>query len=234
MTPEELEIVLNKVFNSQNGDVTSILTVIISALAVLVAYWQLKKINDQIGAARISMKADHDRTRRLSTLDAVRFHNNNAKPEFNKAKTIFESLSVPELEKLYKEGRVTVPNSILELVCAVLEQNCEGVIEKYKDETGAVQLSYQESMLLRFLLIDFLNHIEACLLPWYLGIADEATMEIEFLALVQPHGDDNAKRVRLYDARRVVGVEKFPATEAFVAKVCAEPERPTPRNPIIQ
>lgn len=196
---------------SQIPMAVAISSLLLTIAGLGLAFWQLQKLNTQIECARIEMDADHERTRRQNTIDIVKYYVDKSRPEHNKMMQIMENIDVKELRNLWEGRVVTIPRENKDMACSALRPSFPDIDKNYSSHTGSITLSHPESMQLRFIMLDLLNLIETCLIPWHLGVADSDSMLEQFSPLVRPVEG----KFRLSDARRVVGQEKFPATMAF-------------------
>lgn len=199
--------------------VLSLSALALTLVGILVGITQIRQIKKQ-------MQIEHVRALRSETLSTVRFHIQNLRPEFNKAKSLFEGMSVVQLERLYEGMPVTLEPQNMELAKVILSFQVRRSTSRSRLKEQSNTLSIEDSMYLRSLMINFLNHIETCILPWQLSIADKNELTKQLRALVDPRKNDSTGKFRLEDARKVVGEEKFPATMAFIKHLRPEGSGP--------
>lgn len=224
MTPSELETVLNTVLANQSAvSIFDVLSLLVAVCALYIAYTQLKKIaiqiaqtSDQLEQAKDAMILDHERSRRERTLDIIKYYQEGTKPEHNKIIHFLDRLTENDLLDLRDGKPLEVSGSQKEIACSILLAKFPDVYERYcgcdgKNTSAPTSLSHAEVMHLRFFMLDIINHYETCLVPWQLGIVDNETIETQFATLV----DMKDGKYKLEAVRKVFGVEKFPATEAF-------------------
>lgn len=198
------------------------LGLLIAGAGVWVAYSQLKKLRLQVSQANISIKNSnqkyqdsHDLIRRQNSIEIVQYYLQNSRPEHNKMKDFLEKLDEKDIKKLFEGDKIKIKREQAIFAFSSLRKEFPDIQERYKDCNEDCDFTHAESMHLRFIMLDILNLIEASLMPWHLGVADEDIIIEQLSPLVAVR---DGKR-RLNDARRMVGVEKFPATAAFIEKL---------------
>jgi len=229
MTDKEIDQIANALHNlHSDGGVNWLgwLGMAVAIFAVWVAHRQLEKISEQILKSVEENKQQHDLIRRQNSVNIIQYYVQNSKPEHNKMKNFLECLGESEIRRLYEGKIIKVDKDIKNVAFSALRNEFPKIEDRYKESSKACSLSYAESMHLRFTMLDLLNHIEACLLPWHLGIADENIIIQQFSPLIAK----KEGKYRLADARRIVGEEKFPATVAFINCIDARSSQPEPRE----
>lgn len=234
MTADELNAVLTRVLEQTGGPnwavvvaaVTSVIAVVVWSAALIVAFVQLRKVATQVEQAREALQADHDRTRRERTVEAMKYYQHGTKPQHNKIVELLDLVPDDQLKNLREGKRVTLEGNLKEIACSILSERFPSVYEAaVSDDSAKVkerhEFTHDESMYLRFIMLDILNHYETCIVPWQIGIVDRDTFEQQFFTLV----DRRDGHFKLQRARNAFGAEKFPATEAFKRKLF--PENPS-------
>jgi hypothetical protein len=234
MTPQELEMALTSALEqSSDPPWTSIVAVFIWAGALVVAYFQLRNIAAQIEDAKDAINKDHDRTRRERTVEILKYYQEGTKPEHNKVIELLDLMAVDQLKNLREGKPITLSGELKEIACSVLSGKFPEIYFQYCGDKGEKKneshvLSHAETLHLRFIMLDILNHYETCLVPWHLGIVDQETIEAQFFPLV----DKRDGKFKLHAAREAFGTEKFPATEAFREKLFSSNNVTQPKSPI--
>jgi len=188
------------------------------------AYLQLEKIAQQISDARQAISNDHERSRRERTAEILRYYQVATKPEHNKMVKLLDLMPEDQLVCLRDAKVISLSGELKELACSALRSSFPSIYDDYCIEKGAVTFTHGQSLQLRFIMLDVINHYEVCLVPWKLGIVDQEEIANQFRSLV----DLRDGKFKLEAARRVIGAEKFPATEAFKAELfpATQPEPP--------
>ena len=169
----------------------------------------------QFYLSRKSLDADHDRSRRQTVSDILQFYLTNTQPEHNKIVQLLDAIDNNTIKKLRDGEPITLGGKEKEFACSALRSNFPDIYDRYCADDREKRFSHAETMQLRYVMLQVLNHYEICLSPWLYGIADEQAMENQFRALV----DERDGQHKLEKVRSIIGKDKFPATEAFKAKL---------------
>lgn len=231
MTPEQLQEILDAIAQQSSAPHWTTYVAVVAAFAgAYFAYLQLGKIAQQIEDASDAIAKDHERTRRERTVETLKYYQEATKPEHNKMVKLLDLMPEDQLVCLRDAKTISLNGELKELACSALRTSFPSIYDDYCKNEGAVTFTHGQSLQLRFIMLDVLNHYEVCLVPWRLGIVDKDEIEHQFRALVDPRDG----RFKLEAARRVIGSEKFPATEAFKAALFP-PHQPTaPKEPLGQ
>jgi hypothetical protein len=227
MTPEQLQQILDAIPQQSSAPHwTTYVAVIAAFFGAYFAYLQLKKIAQQISDTREAIANDHKRSRRERTVEILKYYQEATKPEHNKMVKLLDLMPEDQLVRLRDAMVISLSGELKELACSALRTSFPSIYDDYCNENGPTTFTHGQSLQLRFIMLDVVNHYEVCLVPWKLGIVDKDEIESQFRALV----DQRDGRFKLDKARRIIGSDKFPATEAFKAELFpttdAEPPMP--------
>jgi hypothetical protein len=192
------------------------LTLLVAATGIGIAWFQLRRVNDQLVTAIKSYEDDHARSRRHGAWEVVQYFVEQHVHKHNRSVTLIEKLSDDTIRRLWDGERVDIPVEYLDIAKNFLREFFPDIDQRYKTiqpQQKLVTLTLAESMRLRFLLLEILNITEVCLLPWHLNIVDRRTIEEQLCGLVAPIDG----KYRLQDARRILEGRgaTFPASKAF-------------------
>ncbi len=234
MTPQELQTVLEATLEAQT-QTNSLLDwapLLLSIVAIVIAFIQLQRVVERLKQTAEIAKADHERSRRVATADLLKYYQSGTKTEHNKIVQLLDRLPADQLLNLRDARPISLTGDLKEIACAILNDKFPDAYQRHgcdnESKEQPATLSHAEIMHIRFMMIDILNHYETCLLPWKLGIVDQAEIEIQFKTLV----DLRDGKYKLAAARETFGENKFPATVAFKNKVCGAPTSPKASQPI--
>ena len=206
------------------GNISEIIAAIASvvmALSVIIAARQLKSSRD-------NWVSENKRLKKQAAIDASRIYIDNKRPEtdlmlqFVNNACHLNSKIIQDIEKFYVPQ---LPVALLDDVRGCVEFYDRDAVGELGDRDGVITgLSSKHIIQLRWLMIDYLNTLEATLMYWWQGTANEKLMEHEFQFLRSQ--SDSARPVRhLVEA---FGENNFPAINAFLKagtpRAAPEPE----------
>lgn len=229
MSPEQLEQIIDAVAKlNTEPHWTTYVGLVLAILGAFFAYYQLSKIAEQISDARIAIQNDHERSRRAATVEVLRYFQEFTTPEHNKMVKLLDLMPEDQLVCLRDAKTVSLEGELKELACSALRPKFPDIYDIHCQDEKRTTFTHGQSLQLRYIMINVVNHIEVCLVPWRLGIVDTEEFENQFKALV----DKRDGKYKLARVRAVIGIDKFPATEAFRAHLFPESAANTPKKPI--
>lgn len=202
-----------------------ILGVALPSAGLFFVWLQLGGLREQIRLARAQAEKDHERSRRSTAAETARWFVDNIRVEHSKMMQLLEELPELEIRRLNDGKPISIPTELKEFAISALRVEFPEIEDRHGEVSDLI-LGHFESMHLRFIMLDLLNIIESCLIPWHLGISDESATISQFKPLV---AEKNGS-ARMDTARRIVGYHKFPATLAFSEKI--EVKTSAPLNPL--
>jgi hypothetical protein len=202
------------------SEVVTAIAAVITALSVVIAA-------QQFNLSRKNAAIENARQKKQASIDAARIYIDNKRPEtdlmlqfVNNACRI-NSRFVQDIEKFHTPE---LPVALLEDVRGCVEFYDRDALGSLGEENGKITgLSPKHIIQLRWLMIDYLNTLEAVLMFWWQGTANKTLLEEEFGFLRS--NADSARPVRyLVEA---FGAANFPAISAFL-KSGTRKEAPEP------
>ena len=205
------------------GNISEIIAAIASvvmALSVIIAARQLKSSRD-------NWVAENKRLKKQAAIDASRIYIDNKRPEtdlmlqfVNKASHL-NSKIIQDIEKFYIPQ---LPVALLDDVRGCVEFYDRDAVGELGERDGAIiGLTSKHIIQMRWLMIDYLNTLEATLMFWWQGTANEKLMEHEF-SFLRSESDSSRPVRHLVEA---FGENNFPAINAFL-KAGAQRTAPEP------
>ena len=182
---------------------------IITAASVIIAAQQLK-------VSRRNWVAENKRLKKQAAIDAAKIYIDNKRPEtdlmlqFVNNACHINSRIVQDIEKFHVPQ---LPVALLDDVRGCVEFYDRDAVGELGEEGGHITgLTPKHVIQLRWLMIDYLNTLEAVLMYWWQGTANEKLLEHEFSFLRE--NSDSAPPVRhLVEA---FGSGNFPAISGFL------------------
>jgi len=203
------------------SEIVTALAAIVTALSVVIAA-------QQFNLSRKNAAAENARLKKQAAIDAARIYIENKRPEtdlmlqFVNNACHINSRIIQDIEKFHTPA---LPVALLEDVRGCVEFYDRKAVGELGQEAGMITgLSPKHIIQLRWLMIDYLNTLEAVLMFWWQGTANKTLLEEEFSFLRS--NADSARPVRhLVES---FGEANFPAISAFlksgVRKTAPEPD----------
>lgn len=180
---------------------------IVMAIGILFIFYQTILLKRQL-------HADHERSRRETTVQLIQQWSRSITPVTSAAQWLVQKFDKEQCRKLAD----LLPLKVKAEHMALLETCLADVLgnERLQEENGFIQLNERCVTRLRYLVVEYLNETEAVLLAWHISIADRELVEREFQCLVRPEKGMDA----LENLREAFGGKRaFPAIDAFAAKI---------------
>lgn len=182
---------------------------IITALSVIIAAQQLK-------VSRRNWVAENKRLKKQAAIDAAKIYIDNKRPEtdlmlqFVNNACHLNSRIIQDIEKFHTPQ---MPVALLDDVRGCVEFYDPDAVGELSEQGGyIVGLTSKHIIQLRWLMIDYLNTLEAVLMYWWQGTANEKLLEHEFSFLRE--NSDSARPVR--QLVESFGEANFPAITGFL------------------
>jgi hypothetical protein len=182
---------------------------IVTALSVVIAA-------QQFNLSRRNAAAETARQKKQAAIDAARIYIDNKRPEtdlmlqFVNNACHINSRIIQDIEKFHTPE---LPVALLEDVRGCVEFYDREALGELGEEGGRITgLSAKHIIQLRWLMIDYLNTLEAVLMFWWQGTANKTLLEEEFGFLRS--NADSARPVRYLVES--FGAANFPAISAFL------------------
>jgi hypothetical protein len=177
---------------------------VVTALGLILVWIQIRLLQKQI-------VADHERSRRELTTSILFEVNKSINQPTSAAEKIVKDFSEDQCRRLRDLQELKISAEKKELVEICMADILDDT--EFEQQNGEIVLRGKQVRLLRFLVVDYLNSIEAALSAWMLSVADEDMMEKQFQALVRPdQGKDALEAFR----RCMGGGDVYPSIERFV------------------
>lgn len=214
--------------------VSSLASVIV-AVGVIFVWWQARLLGRQIEQARQQLElshraltADHERSRRELTINAIREWIRDVKPESSAADKLVSKWNDEQCRNLANHLPVKIKPEQKDLAEACLKR---GLKNPGIGNDRQIVLDESEVTSIRYYAVGYLNSIETALLGWQLNIADRETIEQQFAFLYRPEeGYDTLEKLRTAFGRP----NSFPAIERFIENLRSlrKSEAPESKPPI--
>lgn len=201
---------------------------IITAVATVVLALSIILTAQQVKISRQNWAAENRRLKKQAAIDAAKIYIDNKRPEtdlmlqFVNNVCHINSRIVQDIEKFHVPQ---LPVALLDDVRGCVEfYDRDGVGELGEEGGHITGMTPKHVIQLRWLMIDYLNTLEAVLMYWWQGTANEKLLEHEFSFLRE--NSDSARPVRhLVEA---FGEGNFPAISSFLKsgarRTAPEPE----------
>lgn len=191
------------------SEVVTAIAAVVTALSIIIAALQVK-------LGKENAINETKRLKKQAAIDAAKIYIDNKRPEtdlmlqfVNNACQINGRI-ISDIEKF---SIPALPEDLIEDVAGCLEFYDKADAGKISVDDGKVTgLSSKHIIQLRFLMIDYLNTLEAVLMYWWQDTANREAMEKEFSFLI--HNQDTARPVNAL--LEVFGRQHFPAIANFV------------------
>ncbi|NVK54014.1 MAG: hypothetical protein HWE26_00250 [Alteromonadaceae bacterium] len=175
----------------------------------------LEQVKKQLELASASMKNDHERTRRVNTVDVVRIWVERTNHLWSAAKKVAEKTSVAECTNISDNKSARIPIEVESNLRTALSS----IWDDDKDLTikdGFIEINTKESTELKYLIVSYLNALETVLMAWRMAIVDKEMIEKQFCFLVKLKTEEQAMK----NYRQAVdGHETYPCIELFIDRL---------------
>ncbi|GJL98223.1 MAG: hypothetical protein DHS20C06_20400 [Hyphobacterium sp.] len=182
---------------------------IVTALSVVIAA-------QQFNLSRRNAAAETARKKKQAAIDASRIYIDNKRPEtdlmlqFVNNACHINSRIIQDIEKFHTPE---LPVALLEDVRGCVEFYDREALGELGEEDGRITgLSAKHIIQLRWLMIDYLNTLEAVLMFWWQGTANKTLLEEEF-GFLRSNADSSRPVRYLVES---FGAANFPAISAFL------------------
>lgn len=189
---------------------------IVTAVAAIVTAFSVVVAAQQFNLSRKNAVAENARLKKQAAIDASRIYIDNKRPEtdlmlqFVNNATHINGRIIQEIENFHVPD---LPVALLEDVRGCVGSYDPGVVGELGEENGRITgLSPKHIIQMRWLMIDYLNTLEAVLMYWWQGTANKSLLEEEFSFLRSEA--DSARPVR--QLVECFGEANFPAITAFL------------------
>ena len=176
--------------------------IIISAAAIiaLLQYKLYKKSNI----------ADKKRAIREKTINLMKEWEDNVDLQQSAAETLISALNEVECRFIVKQKKLSVSLDLKELAEAALHTKVS------ISEAETLDLSKENSIQLKFLVVKYLNYLEIVLSSWHAGLIDNKIVEQEFQFLYdQQSGYETLSSFRV----AMGGTKTYPIIEKFILRL---------------
>lgn len=179
---------------------------LISSIGIIFLLLQFRLSNKQF-------KSDHDRTRRLKTIEIMMEFEKSSEPEISAADRLITSLSIEQCRKIITNQPVSLDKEKRPLVEACLD---EYLTRGIQENSNTIVLDVKIITRIRHLIVSYLNMLEIVCVSWQQAIVDRDIIEYQFQFLYRPKEGYKAQE----DFRESIGGCKvYPAIEQFLEKL---------------
>ena len=156
------------------------------------------------------LKSDHDRSRRERAIELIGSWARNMKQGSTAARKLVETFSMEQAKSLFRQEPFDIESKYLNLLNAALEEDID------KGKADKICLNESISSELRWVVVSYLNNLEAILAAWRHNVADKNMIEEQFSYLVsQADGHYILEQFR----KAAGGIDSYPATDEFVTHI---------------
>jgi hypothetical protein len=188
---------------------------ILQLLAVLFLAYQLVLLRRQNAD-------DHERSRRLQSLETLKWFVENLKSEHHRIGRVLDSLNENEIQNLYRSEQVKFDKEWKEDLTRILSSRLPMSEIKITDcEDGKCLVNTNGVASLRFITISYLNLFEVALVPLYSGVADEDIIRNQMASFFL-NADGTFRMIK---ARNAWGEAQLPNTFQFIEELRREKSR---------
>ena len=192
------------------------LTIVRDSFAIIgigFAFWR-------IYVMRHTFFSDHDRSRRLSALDMIKFWTKSLTQKSSLARKLVESFSDDQCQALSNQISFNIDANKRDLLIEYFGK--ENIVES----NNLIKLNEGQSSILRWEIISYLNQLETVLIAWKHNIADKEILEEEFNYLYKPEkGHTLIEKFRI-----ATGIDSYPGIKEFVDSLKKESEKKTKKG----
>lgn len=182
---------------------------VVTALSIVIAAGQLKM-------NRENLAAENARLKKQAAIEAAKIYINNRRPETDLMLQFVNSACHIDGRIIQDIGKFVIPT-----LPASLLESIRGCLEFYDDkahdillvEDGLVTgLTAKHVIQLQWIMIDYMNTLEASLMYWWQGTANTEILEKEFGFII--NSPETARPVS--QLLQAIGASNFPAVSAFI------------------
>ena len=178
----------------------------VSALGVLFIYWQARIM-------RKSMEADHERSRRITSVEMLQLWDERLSRKASITRKLAEQFNFEQAKSVWNQEKVTLSESQRNSFLAAFPEIENDIHNSIEEGDGKFTIAEKYSALLRWELVSYLNSLETILSSWHHNIADKNMLEEQFEYLVSPENN----HFLLQEFRKAAGGAKtYPCIETFV------------------
>lgn len=175
------------------------------ALGLLLAWLQLRLY-------RAEVRADHVRSARERAVDTIGLWAQNSDPKGSIARKLVEGLSPREIQKIVEQAPLVIDEADGANLSGVFAE-----VPEFRD--GRYHLTVKHTSELRWIVISYLNRLEASLAGWRHGVSDEQIIEEQYAFLVN-RGKGHHILANFRNALRTNSeTDPYPAIEEFARKL---------------
>jgi len=182
---------------------------VITALSIVIAAGQLKM-------NRENLAAENARLKKQAAIDAAKIYINNKRPETDLMLQLVNNACHLDGRIIQDIGKFVIPRlpaSLLESVRGCLEFYDDKAHETLQNEDGWVTgLTAKHVIQLQWIMVDYMNTLEATLMYWWQGTANTEILEKEFGFIID--APETARPVS--QLLQAFGASNFPAVSAFI------------------
>lgn len=220
-----IESFIPKFFEALNSiaepKITDWITVIVVSINLIIS----GIIIAQFVIAKRSFQAEHEKARREKAIEMLQFWHQRLSRRSTVARKLVESFTFDQAKKLLDQEMVSrIPLEHKSFVLAIFPdielQGKEGLIEREQE----FDLKPEYSGILRWEIVNYLNHLETILSAWHHNVADKNMIEEQLTYLVSLK--DN--HYLLESFRRAAGdAESYPCIKAFITHLTDKKAKPS-------
>lgn len=192
------------------------LTIVRDSFAIIgigLAFWR-------IYVMRYTFFSDHDRSRRLSALDMIKFWTKSLTQKSSLARKLVESFSDDQCQSLSNQNSFNIDSNKKDLLIEYFGK------ENITESDNLIKLNEGQSSILRWEIISYLNQLETVLIAWRHNIADKEILEEEFNYLYKPEkGHTLIEKFRI-----ATGIDSYPGIKEFVDSLKKQAEKKTKKG----
>lgn len=178
------------------------LTIIRDLFAIIgigLAFWR-------IYVMRHTFFSDHDRSRRIASLNILQFWTNTLNQKSSIARNLVESFSNSQCQDLNNQRSFNVDSNKNDLL---IEYFGKGNVDI---KNNIITLNEGQSSILRWEIISYLNQLETVMVAWRHNIADRDILEEEFNYLYNPQKGHSL----IENFRTATGIDSYPGIKEFI------------------
>jgi hypothetical protein len=197
---------------------------IITATGILFIFRQTQAAERQMKLLEKQINNDHERSRRELASRLVMDWIEHLTLEMVAAKQFAETLEKDDSKHLYEKQPFSVPSKRKRMIEAALGKSLDADQSTTPDSSD-ILLKSEQVFAIGWRVTQYLNYMEAILVPWWKGVADQNIIEAQFKSYVNIRKSEYVlEKYRAY----CQGESSYPAIDAFVKKIKAAQDQPSP------
>lgn len=201
----------------------------ITAAGILFIFRQAIATECQIQLLEKQISYDHERSRRELASRLVMNWIEHLTLEMVAAKQFAETLEKDDSKHLYEKQPFSVPRKRKRMIEAALGKSLDAD-QLVTPDSSDILLKSEQVFAIGWHVTQYLNYMEAILVPWWKDVADHNIIEAQFKSYVNVRKSEYVlEKYRAY----CQGESPYPAIDAFVKKMKAAQDRLSPDTDIL-